>query len=215
MRRTLLLALALPLAAALPQRLPAQQTVSAAAAAADSAVLAPGDVIRIAVFRQPEFSGDFPIGPEGTIQHPLLAEVNVVNVPRPVVRERLRTALARYERDPSFVFGYLYRIAVGGEVRLPGLYTLPPETTLGQAVAAGGSVTEFGRLDKVIVIRNGQEMVVNLQRPDAGTAMMRIRSGDQIRVSRRRNVLRDVVGPLGAVVGAVAALAAAIRIGSN
>jgi len=192
-----------------------QQSVASATAAADSAVLAPGDVIRIAVFRQPEFSGDFPIGPEGTIQHPLLADINVVNVPRPVVRERLRAALSRYERDPSFVFGYLYRIAVGGEVRLPGLYSLPPETTLGQAVAAGGSVTEFGRMDRVIVLRNGQELVVNLQRADAATAGMRIHSGDQIRVTRRRNVLRDVVGPLGAVVGAIAALAAAVQIGSK
>jgi protein involved in polysaccharide export with SLBB domain len=213
MRRTLLLALALPLAAAaLPPRAAAQST-AAAIAQADSAMLRPGDVIRLVVFRQPEFSGEFPIGPEGTIQHPLLAEVVVVGVPRSVVRERLRTALARYERDPSFVFTYLYRIAVGGEVRLPNLYTLPPETTLGQAVAAGGGVTEFGRLDKVSVLRDGQETIVNLQRPDASTAAMRIHSGDEIRVARRRNVLRDVIGPMGAVLGAFAAFAAAIRAG--
>jgi len=211
MRRTLLLALALPLAAALPHRAAAQ--VPSPTAQADSAMLRPGDMIRIAVFRQPEFSGDFVIGPEGTIQHPLLAEVNVVGVPRPVVRERLRQALSRYERDPSFVFGYLYRIAVGGEVRLPNLYTLPPETTLGQAVAAGGNVTEFGRLDRVHVLRDGREIVVNLQRPDAATAGMRIHSGDEIRVARRRNILRDIVGPIGAVVGAAAALTAAVRAG--
>ena len=211
-RRTLLLALALPLAAALPHRAAAQAT---AAAAADSAMLRAGDVIRIAVFRQPEFSGDFVIGPEGTIQHPLLADVNVVGVPRPVVRDRLRQALARYERDPSFVFGYLYRIAVGGEVRLPNLYSLPPETTLGQAVAAAGNVTEFGRLDRVHVLRDGREIIVNLQHPDAATSAMRIHSGDEIRVARRRNVLRDVVGPIGAVVGAAAALTAAIRVGGG
>lgn len=211
MRRTLLLALVLPLAAAaLPPRAAAQST---AAAAADSATLRPGDVIRLAVFRQPEFSGEFPIGPEGTIQHPLLADVNVVGVSRSTVRERVRAALARYERDPSFVFTYLFRIAVGGEVRLPNLYTLPPETTLGQAVAAGGGATEFGRLDRVSVLRDGQETIVDLQRPDAATASMRIRSGDEIRVPRRRNVLRDVIGPVSAVLAAFAAFAAAIRAG--
>lgn len=213
MRRTLLLALVLPLAAAaLPPRAAAQATTAAATAAADSATLRPGDAIRLVVFRQPEFSGEFPIGPEGTIQHPLLATVSVVDVPRSVVRERLRQALSRYEREPNFVFNYLYRIAVGGEVRLPNLYTLPPETTLGQAVAASGGVTEFGRLDRVVILRDGQERVVNLQRPDAATASMRIQSGDEIRVARRRNVLRDVIGPLGAVVGAIAALTAALRI---
>ncbi|HEU4556994.1 MAG TPA: polysaccharide biosynthesis/export family protein, partial [Longimicrobium sp.] len=202
MRRTLLLALVLPLAAAaLPPRAAAQGT---AAAAADSATLRPGDVIRLAVFRQPEFSGEFPIGSEGTIQHPLLADVNVVGLTRSAVRERLRAALARYERDPSFVFTFLFRIAVGGEVRAPNLYTLPPETTLGQAVAAGGGISEFGRLDRVSVLRDGQEMIVDLQRPDAATASMRIRSGDEIRVPRRRSLLRDVIGPMGAVLGAFA-----------
>lgn len=210
MRRTLLLALALPLAAALPPRV-AAQTVSPAAVQADSAMLRPGDAIRISVFRQPEFSGEFLIGPEGTIQHPLLAEVSVLNVPRPVVRDRLRQALSRYERDPSFVFGYLYRIAVGGEVRLPNLYTLPPETTLGQAVAAAGGITEFGRLDRVHVIRDGQDILVDLQRPDGASAAMKVRSGDQIRVTRRGNLLRDVLGPLGAIVGAVAAVATLTR----
>jgi len=210
MRRTLLLALVLPLAAALAPRA-AAQNVAAATAAADSSTLRPGDVIRIAVFRQPEFSGEFSVGPEGTVQHPLLADVSVVNVPRTVVRERLRQALSRYERDPSFVFSYLYRIAVGGEVRLPNLYTLPPETTLGQAVAAAGGVTEFGRLDRVHVIRDGQELLVNLQRPDGPTASMRIHSGDQLRVARRGNVLRDVLGPLGAIVGAFAAVATLAR----
>src|SRR5215218_618260 len=178
MRRLLPLLLALPLAAALPQRAAAQQTVAAATAAADSAVLSPGDMIRLQVFRQAEISGDFFVGPEGTIQHPLLSDVSVVNVPRHVVRERLRTALSRYERDPSFVFGYLYRIAVGGEVRLPNLYTLPPETTLGQAVAAAGGITEFGRLDRVHVIREGRDLVVDLQRPDGASAAMKVRSGD-------------------------------------
>jgi protein involved in polysaccharide export with SLBB domain len=210
MRRTLLLALALPLAAALPPRA-AAQTVAAATAAADSSTLRPGDVIRVVVFRQPEFSGEFAIGPEGTIQHPLLADVVVVNMPRPVVRDRLRQALQRYERDPSFVFSYLYRIAVGGEVRLPNLYTLPPETTLGQAVAAAGGITEFGRLDRVHLIRDGQDVLVNLQRPDGASAAMHVRSGDQIRVTRRANVLRDVLGPLGAIVGAIAAVATLTR----
>lgn len=210
MRRTLLvaLALALPLATALPSRAAAQ---TVAAAAADSSTLRPGDAIRIAVFRQPEFSGEFAIGPEGTIQHPLLADVSVVNVPRPVVRDRLRQALSRYERDPNFVFAYLYRIAVGGEVRLPNLYTLPPETTLGQAVAAAGGITEFGRLDRVHLIRDGQDLVVNLQRPDGASAAMHVHSGDQIRVTRRANVLRDVLGPLGAIVGAIAAVGTLTR----
>lgn len=198
MRRLVLLLAALLAATALPAGGAAQ------AADSDSAFLRPGDLIRVSVFRQPDLSGEFSVSPEGTIQHPLLREVSVVGVPRSVIRERLRAAISRYERDPSFVFDFLYRVAVGGEVRLPNLYNLIPETTVGQAVAVAGGATEFGRLDRVIVVREGRELVLNLRDPaQAGTP---VRSGDQIRVLRRANVLRDVIGPFAAIVAAAAAL---------
>ena len=198
MRRIVLLLAALAVSAVLPSRAAAQT------AAGDSAFLRPGDLIRVSVFRQPDLSGEFTVSPEGTIQHPLLREVSVVGVPRSVIRERLRTVISRYERDPSFVFDFLYRVAVGGEVRLPNLYTLIPETTMGQAVAIAGGVTEFGRLDRVVVVREGQELTLNLRDPSqAGT---RVRSGDQVRVVRRGNIFRDVIAPVATVVGAIAAI---------
>ena len=184
-----------------------------AAQAADSAFLRPGDLVRLSVFRQAEFSGDFPVGPTGTIQHPLLTDVSVVGVSRAVIRDRLREALARYVRDPSFVFDFLYRVTVTGEVRQPNLFNLSPETTLGQAVAAASGVTEYGRLDKVRLLRDGRELVVNLQSPDAAVAEMRVHSGDQIRVTRRANLLRDYLGPFAAIVAAAAAITTAAGLG--
>ena len=201
MRRLLLL-----LVAALPA-LTFAHPARAAAQAADSAFLRPGDMVRLAVFRQPELSGEFAVSAEGTLQHPLFSEVRVVGASRAVIRQRLRDALTPYVRDPSFVFDYLYRVAVTGEVRLPNLIALSPETTLGQAIATAGGVTEFGRLDRVRLIREGHEVVVNLQAPDAAVAAMRVRSGDQIRVPRRTSVLRDYLGPFASIVAAAAAVA--------
>jgi hypothetical protein len=40
---------------------------------------------------------------------------------------------------------------------------------------------------------------------------MRVRSGDQIRVPRRANLLRDVLGPFAAIVAAAAATASLLR----
>src|SRR3954447_989439 len=199
MRRLLLLLVAALLPLAHPTR--------GAAQAADSAFVRPGDLVRLTVFRQPELSGDFPVGSDGTLQHPLLTEVRVVGVSRAAIRERLREVLARYARDPSFVFDFLYRVTVTGEVRLPNLFSLSPETTLGQAVASAGGITEFGRLDRVHLVRDGRDVVVNLQSPDPAAASMRIHSGDQIRVARRSNLLRDFLGPFAAIVGAAAAIA--------
>lgn len=193
----------LPLLAAL---LAFAHPAPAAAQAADSAFLRPGDLVRLVVFRQPELSGDFAVSAEGTLQHPLLTDVQVVGATRAVIRERLREALTRYVRDPSFVFDYLYRVAITGEVRLPNLLSLSPETTLGQAVAAAGGATENGRLDRVHLVREGHDQVVNLQSPDPAVAVMRVRSGDQLRVPRRTNVLRDYIGPLASIVAAAAAV---------
>jgi len=197
----------LPLLAAL---LALAHPARAAAQAADSAYLRPGDLVRLTVFRQPELSGDFPVSAEGTLQHPLLADVRVVGITRAAIRERLREALARYVRDPSFVFDFLYRVAVTGEVRLPNLLNLSPETTLGQAVASAGGVTENGLLSRVHLVRDGRDQVLNLQSPDPAVAAMRVQSGDQLRVSRRTNLLRDYVGPLASIVAAAAAMVSVV-----
>lgn len=202
LRRTLLAVLA---AALLPLGAAAAQD-----AAADSMVLRPGDVIRLVVWRQPDFSGEFPVSPEGTVQHPLLSDVRVVDVPRAVVRDRLRQALQRYEREPNFVFDYMYRVGVGGEVRLPNLYTVPPETTLGQAIATAGGTNEFGRLDRVHLIRGAHDVVVNLLDPQSGALDMKVHSGDQLRVSRRGNLMRDFIVPAATIISAAAALTALV-----
>jgi protein involved in polysaccharide export with SLBB domain len=199
MRRILLLAL-LALACAAP----------AAAQTDTTAAVRPADVIRLTVWRMPEFTGEFPISPDGTIQHPLLTEVRVVGRPREDVRRQLREVLLRYENDPQFVFDYLVRVAVTGEVRLPNLYSLPPETSLAQAIAAAGGVSEFGRMNDVRLVRGGQETVLDLRDPSGPVMEMRIRSGDQIRVLRRGSSFRDYLGLTASIVAAVGSVVAAI-----
>lgn len=200
--RRILLPLLLAVAGALPA---AAQTDTAAA-------VRPADLVRLAVWRMPEFSGDFLVGADGTIQHPLLTDVRVVGRPREEVRRQLREVLLRYENDPQFVFDYLYRIAVTGEVRLPNLYSLPPETTLPQAIAAAGGLSEFGRINDVRLIRGGQQHVLDLRDPASPVMEMRIRSGDQIRVVRRGSSFRDYLGLTASLVAALGSVVAAITV---
>jgi polysaccharide export outer membrane protein len=206
MRRILLSLLLVLCAAAAAVPAAAQDTTTA---------VRPADVIRLNVWRQAEFTGEFPIAPDGTILHPLLAEVRVVGRTREQVRAQLREVLLRYENDPQFVFDYLYRVGVTGEVRLPNLYSLPPETTLIQAVAAAGGVAEFGRLETVRLIRGGRETIVDLRDPTPEVAEMRIRSGDEIRVLRRGASWRDYVGLGASMIAAVASVVGAITVIQN
>jgi polysaccharide export outer membrane protein len=203
MRRILLFLLALAWA------------VPAAAQTDTTAAVRPADLVRLVVWRMPEFSGEFPVGQDGTIQHPLLTEVRVVGRPRDEVRRQLREVLLRYENDPQFVFDYLYRVAVTGEVRLPNLYSLPPETSIPQAIAAAGGLAEFGRINDVRLIRNGQETVLDLRDPSSQVMEMRIRSGDQIRVLRRGSSFRDYLGLTASLVAALGSVVAALTVLRN
>lgn len=170
--------------------------------------LMPGDMLRITVWRQAELSGEFLIAEDGTITHPLYREVRVTGLSLPTVEERIRTFLSRYENNPAFVMTPLLRVVVTGEIRAPQVYTVPPGTSVAQTVGLAGGPTDRGRLDKVRVLRGSQVLTLDLTKPEEGART--IRSGDQIVVGRRRNILQDIVGPSSAVIGAAAAVAGVI-----
>ncbi|HVH68412.1 MAG TPA: SLBB domain-containing protein [Gemmatimonadales bacterium] len=182
----------------------------AAQARAEQAVLRPGDMLRITVWRHPEMSGEFTVAPDSALVHPLYQTVKVAGAPLPTVRERLRGLLTTYEQGVEFVVEPLFAVTVAGEVRQPNLYQLPQGTTFAQAIARAGGPTELGRLDKVHVIRRDSAMDIDLARGYSRYERLPIASGDQVLVARRSsfNVLRDVVYPLASLTAAVAAVLA-------
>lgn len=177
-----------------------------AAAPRDSLVLRPGDAVRITVWRKPELSGEFAIAGDGSITHPLYRALRVTGIPLVVAEGRVRTFLQQFETNPEFVMEPLLHVAIGGEVMRPNLYTLRPETSVANAVALAGGPTERGRRDRVRLLRDGGEVVLDLTKPEASIAATPIRSGDQILVDRRRAVFRETIGPIITVAGATAAI---------
>jgi polysaccharide export outer membrane protein len=182
----------------------------------DSLALRPGDAVRITVWRKPEMSGEFAIATDGSLNHPLYRALRVTGIPLVTAEARLRTFLQQYETNPEFVMEPLLHVAVGGEVVRPNLYTLRPETSVSDAVAMAGGPTDRGRRDRVRLLRDGSEVVLDLTRPQPGFATTPIRSGDQILVDRKRAVFRETIGPIVMVAGATAAILNVIlRAGRN
>lgn len=173
--------------------------------------LQPGDRVRIVVWRQPELSGEFDVAPDGSITHPLFRQVRVADLPISAVEQRLRDFLERFEANPQFVVEPLLRIATAGEVRLPSLYSLPAGTTVAQAIITAGGPTEFGRLDRVRVVRGGEEIRGDLTDPADPLLEMPVHSGDQIVVGRRRAFFRDVIWPAATISGSLATFALLIE----
>src|SRR6478672_5694170 len=106
-------------------------------------VLEPGDSIRVVVWRKPEMSGDFIVGPDGTITHPLYQAVRVGGIPFSTAQTNVRAFLGRFEQDPQLVIEPLIRIAISGEVGRPQVMAVRPETTIGEAVAQAGGPNQF------------------------------------------------------------------------
>lgn len=175
--------------------------------------LSPGDVLRITVWRAPEFSGEFVVAPDGTLLHPLYQGVKVGGIRVSMVKSRLRTFLTAYEQNPQLVVEPLFPVTVAGEVRLPSLYIMPQGTTIAQAIARAGGPTERGRLDRVRLLRQGQEMMIDALAAQQQYAATPISSGDQLFVGRRSdfNLLRDALGPVFSLAAAAAGIIVAVR----
>jgi protein involved in polysaccharide export with SLBB domain len=105
----------------------------------------------------------------------------------------------------------LVRVAVSGEVGRPQVFAVRPETSIGEAIAQAGGPNQFGRRDRVRVLRkdpNGaqRELLVNLLDPEGTSATVRVHSGDQIVVDRRRSFFREVFLPVLGVLGSAASI---------
>jgi polysaccharide export outer membrane protein len=139
----------------------------------------------VTVWQREELSGDFTVAPDGSLNHPLYRQVRVTGIPVDQVEERVRSFLSAYESNPQLVVQPQYRVAVSGQVMQPDIYNLPPGTTVGQAVATAGGVSETGERDDVRLIRNGRETRLNLAESQA--MQMPVQSGDQILVTTETN----------------------------
>ena len=176
-----------------------------------SAVLHPGDSVKVVVWRNAELSGAFLVAEDGTIRHPLYQAVHVAGIPIDSVNARLGEFLAQFTTNPQFVVEPEFHIVVRGEVRNPALYTVPLETTLGGAIAVAGGPTESAQLRKVTLVRDQHSYRLDLSDPAAAWTATPIRSGDQIIIGRKSNLFFGTILPLVTASAAVASLISVLR----
>lgn len=182
----------------------------AQAVATGDPMLQPGDRVRITVLGEDkDLSGEFEIAPDGTLKHPLYSQVIVTGVPLPMVKERFASFLLRFQKDPQFQVEPLFKVGVAGEVRTPNIYFLAPETTVGEALTRANGATERGDVDRVTVLRDGKKISLNLSAMASLRDQPTVRSGDQISVAQRRNVVSGISGltPLLGVTASLLSLA--------
>jgi protein involved in polysaccharide export with SLBB domain len=171
----------------------------------------PGDHLRITVLSDDKaLSGEFEVGPDSTLRHPLYNQVKVVGVPLPQLKETIASFLRKFQREPQFEVEPLYKVSVGGEVRAPNILFLSPETTVADAVNLAGGTTDRADLNRVTLSRDGEQRSLTLQSNRSNGGML-VQSGDQITIAATRNITGTMLGVVGAVVSVVSLIILATR----
>ncbi|MBA2669152.1 MAG: polysaccharide biosynthesis/export family protein, partial [Gemmatimonadetes bacterium] len=150
----------------------------------ETVTLLPGDVVRVAIWREEDLSGEFPVNENGTVIFPLLGEKPVTDIPFPELRTMLMDEYRVHLRNPSITITPLRRVNVLGEVNKPGLYEVDPTISLAGVVALAGGTNPGGDLGRIRIVRSG---AVLHERVSAMSSLhsFDVRSGDQIFVDRR------------------------------
>jgi polysaccharide biosynthesis/export protein len=115
-----------------------------------------GDVLKVAVWSQPELSGEFTVDVSGGIVLPLIGAVKAAGLPVEQIERDIRDRLADgYVVNPQVAISVAQfksqRVFVIGEVKQPGVVPLTGALTLVEALTRVGSLTEMAGGDLVVI----------------------------------------------------------------
>jgi len=165
----------------------------------------PGDRLLVKIWLDSSYLDTVRVDEQGDRRLPRLGRVPFAGVAFGAVPDSVRSAYARILRTKSIEVTPLRRIGVVGAVRRPDVYYLDLNTSVRDAVALAGGVTEIGDPRNVSVIRNGKpELVKDWERNDSVGGLLY--SGDEIVVGRQSFIERNAI----AVVTAISVFASII-----
>jgi polysaccharide export outer membrane protein len=186
------------------------------AALAQPVAVRPGDTLNISVLGEDKLSGKMVVSEDGMIALPLAGEIRVEGCTTADLTRVLTERLGQYIKDPQVTVDIAVRaqlkVAVSGGVKSPGIYPVPPDSRLADALAAaGGTVAAVGGsgleadLSQVSLVRSGDKpQVLDFKRfleQGDETQNPRLSPGDHVIVALQKEppnscqVLGQVVRP--------------------
>ena len=101
------------------------------------------------------------VGPEGTIQFPVLGRIEVKNLTRGKLEQQLTQEIRKYVRDAVVQVRIInFKFTIMGEVPSKGVYQVSDERiSVPEALAMAGGITYNGKRDNVLVIRKEKGLI--------------------------------------------------------
>jgi protein involved in polysaccharide export with SLBB domain len=157
---------------------------------------APGDGVRISVWRDPSLSGrdggqdlrlndDFLIDRKGYIQLPVVGEIRAVGHTRKSLKRAIEDSLRIRAWAMQVACSPLIRVTLMGAVNRPGSYLIEPKDSLWELVNKAGGPANNADVRKIYVQRGGSKVIANLLEgfeQAHSLEQIGVRSGDQVYV---------------------------------
>jgi polysaccharide export outer membrane protein len=170
---------------------------AAPASAEQEYLLAPGDILKISVFKNPDLSLDVRVSESGAIGYPLIGSVPVKGLTLPAAEGRIAQML----RDGGFVvnpqvnilltLGFGNLVSVIGEVNKSGRYSVDVAGghVSGMLAAAGGVASTGGEIVSISGMRNGKPFrrdvdIVKMSSTGNTADDIELNGGDTVYVNR-------------------------------
>jgi protein involved in polysaccharide export with SLBB domain len=149
-------------------------------------------------------------GPKVTI--PDIGDISLAGVLRSELPEHMRTQLSKYVRDARVRSTALVRVSLTGPIARPGVYYMPPDTPIGDAIMRAGGPGSTADMSRSIIRRNTTVLYDKRRTHSAFTDgvtldQLSLRSGDEIVVGEKSARNWTTVA---SVVGTVTSLALAL-----
>jgi polysaccharide export outer membrane protein len=170
---------------------------AAGASAEPEYLLAPGDILKISVFKNPDLSLDVRVSESGSIGYPLIGTVPVKGLTLPAAEGKIAQML----RDGGFVVnpqvnillttGFGNLVSVIGEVNKSGRYSVDSAGghVSGMLAVAGGVASTGGEMVSVSGVRNGKPFrrdidIVKMASTGNTADDLELNGGDTVYVNR-------------------------------
>ena len=126
-------------------------------------LIANGDGLRVAVWKEPDLTLDVTVRPDGMITMPLLGDVAAAGRAPSALAASLVAALAELIENPrvtvTVVQAAAARVYVLGQVSRPGDFPLSGRMTVLKALALAGGFRDFARPEDLVLGREDRTVV--------------------------------------------------------
>lgn len=186
-----MLACAVPAFAANPPAV-AGQPPAPAGAPTEAYTVKPGDMLSIAVWKEPDLQGPVLVRPDGSFSFPLAGQIDARNRTVAELQQTVTERLKKFISDPVVTVSVAEvkgnKVYVLGQVNRPGEFIVNPRVDVMQALSMAGGTTAFAALGEITILRrldNGQQQSLPFRYAD---------------VARGRNLQQNILLQAGDVV---------------